>query len=67
MNYELKLSPPLYELRCHEVGLLAFFCMLLEKIGEKEQFQYEEYDEKFDENDDPKRLAPRHVAEPVGI
>jgi hypothetical protein len=41
--------------------------MLFEEIGEKEQLQYEEYDEKLDENDGPKRLAPRHIAEPVGI
>lgn len=51
----------------HIVGLTALASILFQEVGEEKQFENKENDEQLYQDDGPQRLAPRHVAEAVGI
>ena len=54
------------QFRCHEACFVAVG-MLLEEVGEKEDFQYHEDNKQFNEDNGPQRLAQAHVPETVII
>ena len=53
------------ELLGYEVRFLAFFGILSDEIGEKEEFEDDENDKKLNGNDEPERTTQRHLSEAV--
>ena len=53
------------QLPSHELSFLAFFGILPDEIGEKEDFEDNKDDEKLDADDEPERATQRHLSETV--
>lgn len=63
----VSLGTPFHQLLPDKLRLLSLRRVLLDEIGEEEEFEDDKHDEELHKDDRPERAPQRHVPEPVVI